>query len=326
MNNYSKAAGVALILWSSAYIGAMGEVLTLEKPVVKSEFVATRPELGGMAYLDTMPDANSDTPTIVFIHGNSMDKYCFKYQLSSSLLQDYRLISVDLPGHGESFRAQKPENVYNYDGYSDAVLELIKALGLTNYVLVGWSLGGCTAMDMYAKIKDSEEEESLRGLVLTGSPPAQRTPENLKIIFKDSTGADPEFMKVWTLVQMTPEQAKMFAGATGYDGTPETEFILDAVVNTDGRARLYLVQYIAQSQHDVDEKTLIEETDLPVLVVAGGADAGINNDYIINTVKYGNLWREEVFVLDGIGHGVPVEAPDQFNKLVSSFARDVFDN
>ncbi len=175
-------------------------------------------------------------------------------------------------------------------------------------------------MDTFAKLKQRGEDKVLRGLALTGSPPAQMTPENLQLIYQDSEGADPEFMEIWTLVQMTREQAEMFAGMAGYDGSKEKEFMVEATLNTDGRARLYVVQ----SQHDIDARALIENTDLPVLVIAGGADKGINNDYVINTVKYGNLWGKEVFVLPNIGHGVPVEAPGEYNKLLSSFAKDVF--
>lgn len=284
-------------------------------------FVATKPTYGGIAYFDTKPDASVDHPTILFIHANSLDKRAFTYQLGAEDLTSYRLISVDLPGHGESFRALHPERTYNLDGYSDAVLDLISHLGLKNYVLAGWSLGGHTAMDMYAKLRQQGNEAQLRGLALTGSPPAQMTPENLKRIYQDSEGADPEFMKIWTTVQMTDEQARLFASLAGYNGSEEQEFMLDATLLTDGRARLYIVQ----SQHDIDARALMEQTDLPVLVIAGGADKGINNDYVINTVKYGNLWSGQVHVLEGIGHGVPVEAPEQYNALLQKFAQEVFE-
>lgn len=272
-----------------------------------------------LAYLDTKPQASENHPTIVFIHGNSGAKELFHKQINSIALQRYRIISIDLPGHGKSFQASTPQDVYTFDGYAKCVLKFIHSLKLTNYILVGWSLGGHIAIEIYPKLQLLKEQNNLRGLVITGTPPLLFIKENLQKAFKI---ADPEFMKIWGAITMTQEQAQLFARlGNGYDDTPATEFIVQAVLDTDGLARHTLLH----SPGDVDELAIVANAyDLPIAVIAGKEDTGINNDYLINEVKFANLWQKKVHVISNVGHSVPLDAAQEFNTLITAFCSDVF--
>jgi len=50
---------------------------------------------------------------------------------------------------------------------------------------------------------------------------------------------------------------------------------------------------------------------------------GINNEYLINEVKYNNLWSGRVQVIQGAGHAALLEKPGEFNRILSQFLDDI---
>ncbi|MBA3239475.1 MAG: hypothetical protein H0T62_14190 [Parachlamydiaceae bacterium] len=65
----------------------------------------------------------------------------------------------------------------------------------------------------------------------------------------------------------------------------------------------------------------MSEWPLPIAVIAGEQDAGINNDYIIQEVKFKNLWREKVHVISNAGHAVFIDQSVEFNNMSNSFKK-----
>lgn len=84
---------------------------------------------------------NEEGQPILFVHGFSMSRLVWDRQLRSDLADDYRLVAMDVRGHGIS---DKPEGE---DAYSDPELwaadiaAVVDELGLDTLFLVGWSAG-----------------------------------------------------------------------------------------------------------------------------------------------------------------------------------------
>ena len=101
---------------------------------------------------------------IVFIHGfgSSMDTWRF---LIEDLRKEFRIVLLDLRGHGYSDRPRDPR--YSVQDHADIVIGLMEHLKLTNAVLVGHSLGSGVAL--LAALKDLNRRTGLvSGLVLIG--------------------------------------------------------------------------------------------------------------------------------------------------------------
>ena len=82
-------------------------------------------------------DSGGTGRPVIFIHGNSCCKEVFTHQFHSELPGQYRLIALDLPGHGQSSKARDPKKGYCIDGHSQIVIELIEKLHLESPFLVG---------------------------------------------------------------------------------------------------------------------------------------------------------------------------------------------
>lgn len=76
--------------------------------------------------------------TLLFVHGWCINKSYWESQMK--YFQDkYRVVAIDLPGHGASDKNRTDWTVQNY---SKDVMFLIRALSLKNVVLIGHSMGG----------------------------------------------------------------------------------------------------------------------------------------------------------------------------------------
>ena len=101
-----------------------------------------------------------DAPVIVFVHGTRMSKAYWAPQLRElGGTGDFRVIAVDLPGHGALARDE-----FSLEGAVAVVAVTIREHGQGRAILVGLSLGGYVAMATAARHPDL-----VRGLVVSGA-------------------------------------------------------------------------------------------------------------------------------------------------------------
>lgn len=108
--------------------------------------------------LNYRDEGNPDGPPLVLIHGYSASAADWD-PWAERLGSAYRIIALDLPGHGLT---QTPQGYHaSVAGYVEAVNALVGRLGLHRFVLAGNSLGGETAWRFALA-----HPQDLRGLVL----------------------------------------------------------------------------------------------------------------------------------------------------------------
>lgn len=76
--------------------------------------------------------------TLVFVHGWSCDRTYWRRQIEP-LSTDYRVVTLDLAGHGASGTGRTAWSIPNF---ANDVVAVVQALDLKNVVLIGHSLGG----------------------------------------------------------------------------------------------------------------------------------------------------------------------------------------
>lgn len=86
-------------------------------------------------FLDAGP---RDAPVVVLLHGLGATNVSMLPVLGE-LARDHRVISVDLPGFGES---AKPLTAYGFDWYARWLVSFLDALGVERASLIGNSMGG----------------------------------------------------------------------------------------------------------------------------------------------------------------------------------------
>jgi len=84
-------------------------------------------------------------PTVVFIHGVLNDHSVWILQSRYLANHGWNVLAIDLPGQGKS-GGKPPESV---EEAADAVLALLKAVGVDQAALVGHSFGSLIALEAF---------------------------------------------------------------------------------------------------------------------------------------------------------------------------------
>jgi pimeloyl-ACP methyl ester carboxylesterase len=100
---------------------------------------------GGGVRLHVVEAGNPTGQPVVFIHGSSQCWLAWSRQMSSELADSYRLVAMDMRGHGLS---DKPTDGYGDSQlWADDVRAVLKALSLDHPILCGWSYGPLVILD-----------------------------------------------------------------------------------------------------------------------------------------------------------------------------------
>ncbi|CAM3924592.1 alpha/beta fold hydrolase [Xenorhabdus thuongxuanensis] len=256
----------------------------------------------GIAVTDT---GGSGLP-VLFIHGNSSCKEIFHHQINQ-LKGKYRVLALDLPGHGSSSNASEPRQAYSMPGFAHTVIEVLEKIGINRVVVFGWSLGGHIGLEMLVLFP------KMIGLMICGTPPVSVGADNVALGFRPGLGLAGK-------AEFTEEDIKIFVSDTYGVNAPHEPFIIEAVIRTDGLARQYMFEAFLSPQA-TDQKLLVETSEIPLAIVNGADDPYINFDYI-DGLNYRTLWKRKIVSLAGLGHAPFWEAPELFNPILIKFLKD----
>jgi non-heme chloroperoxidase len=93
---------------------------------------------------------NPNGPEILFIHGFSQSHMSWMRQVNSDLAKDFRMVTYDLRGHGNSDKPLDAARYRDSKAWGDEVQAVIDAAGLKRPVIVGWSYAGRVISDYIA--------------------------------------------------------------------------------------------------------------------------------------------------------------------------------
>lgn len=83
---------------------------------------------------------NSQGPVLLLVHGSNASLYTWEPWVHSELALHYRIVSVDLLGHGLSSLA--PGHDYSHTNYEKFLEDFVRAMNLDSFTLIGNSMGG----------------------------------------------------------------------------------------------------------------------------------------------------------------------------------------
>ncbi|RBP15498.1 pimeloyl-ACP methyl ester carboxylesterase [Roseiarcus fermentans] len=247
-------------------------------------------------------------PAIVLVHGNSSSSRAFARQLDGPLGARFRLVAIDLPGHGASADA-KDASLYSLRGHAAAVRAVVDALGLADAHFVGWSLGGHVALEM------APDLPLAKGFVIYGTPPLAFPPA-MDEAFLPNPAMGAGFAATIDRDQAAAYVAAFFA--PGFSDVPGS-FLEDAL-RTDGRARSGLAASIAPDGYR-DEVVVVRELKAPLAILHGEREQLVSGAYLA-ALDAPTLWRGAVQIVPGAGHAPHWERPDAFDALVTAFVAE----
>ena len=106
---------------------------------------------------------DSSNPSVVMLHGVSQQAHSWDF-VSLALSSAYHVIAVDQRGHGDTDWAS--DGIYSLDAMQADIDGVVDALGLTDFNLMGHSMGGRNSF-----IWASRHPETLRSLTIVDTGP-----------------------------------------------------------------------------------------------------------------------------------------------------------
>lgn len=240
---------------------------------------------------------------IIFLHGNSHSLKTFSKQMDSHLLKSFRLIFVDLPGHGLSSALES----YSVKILSQIMSEFINSLEIKKFIIAGHSLGGHVAINIIKR------EPLPLGLFLFGTPP-------LKNPFDVTAFIPNAQVQALGKTQANCEEISTLMEEMNYYGPHKDMAIVD-FLNTDPIFRTDILKDVTSFRNE-DEVELVKSFKGLVMFLLASKDSLINNTYISQEF----LEEENLIAFSEIesGHSPHVEKDVEFNQALADFATQVF--
>ncbi|MCF3639413.1 alpha/beta hydrolase [Rhizobium sp. TRM95111] len=248
---------------------------------------------------------------LLLIHGSSYSARVFEKQFDSELARHWRLIAVDLPGHGRSEDAADPQSGYTVSGLADCLAEVLRRCRLSRVVVYGWSLGGHVAIELLAR------NAAIAGLVCGGAPPVQGG------FLGMLKGFSPSFDLLLASKQtFTPRDAERFERLCF--GRRSDGRFRDDILRSDGRMRAIFTQSMMRGD-GTDQRRAIETAEVPVAFVNGADEPFVRLGYF-DGLSVPMLHGGEPQLIEGAGHAPFWEQPEAFNAFVDRFMLSVMEN
>ncbi len=309
-----------LVLVGLAAVVAVGAYLALKRPDIPYETLAARYESSASRYLD-LPDGvrmhyrdqgAHGRPTLLLLHGFSASLETWEPWVER-LGDSYRLVSIDLPGHGLT-RAPAGYQA-SIEAFRDEVEAFAEAYDLDRFTLVGNSMGGNVAWE-YALA----HPERVEALVLVAASGWPETREGL--------AEDPPIFQALRNPVIGPLIRDLDNTALAKQGL-EASFADPSLVDAPMLAR-YINLSRAPGHRDIMlQMTLgfrerhfatperLAALDLPVLILRGTEDRLVSP---ADADKFkAAIPGAELVTFERIGHIPQEEAPDASAEAVRDF-------
>jgi pimeloyl-ACP methyl ester carboxylesterase len=230
----------------------------------------------------------------LFVHGWACDETVWAEQ-PPAFAEKIRVITVDLPGHGQSDKPQTVE--YNKDLYTSAIDGVAKDAGVKSLVLVGHSNGAPFVREYYRKFPDK-----VKALVVVDGP--------LHAMFDRDTM---EKFVVPLKGDNYPQAAgRVIAGMTSSVKEP-------ALQEKIRRLMLKTPQHVAVSEFEAtadEDLWKADKIDIPVLMIMAKQPAW-SPEY--EQFVRGLIPKLDYQVWPNVSHFLMMEKPREFNAAVLKF-------
>jgi 3-oxoadipate enol-lactonase len=259
-----------------------------------------------LAYYDSHPEdggaADGLTETVVLLHG-----YCGSSAYWEKIVDDLepyvRVIAPDGRGHG---RSSAPEDdIYTMEKYADDIAELLIGLQIHNAVMLGHSLGGYITLAFAEKYAKKLSAFGLIHSTPLADSEAAKENRDKAVASLEENGIKP-FVDGLLPKLFAPNHVESLAEEVERGKQIGCGTALQGAIGTAKGMKAR-----------VDRKSVIEQSDLPVLLVAGANDKVIPVENVFAAANAATVKVE----LKSAGHMSMAEEPKELASAILDFIK-----
>jgi len=239
--------------------------------------------------------AGKGEPALVFIHCWGCNRNFWDNQVAE-FSKTNRVVTIDMPGHGESGSGRKN---WSIESYGDDVKTVVTKLGLKRVVLVGSSMGGPIALEAAKRMPDNVVAivpvDSLQNVEQTLT--AEQLDGVIKQMTADYKNATTGLLNQFFFSANTPEAVK-------------TRVINEAISRQPETAVAILKGIFAYTPGPT-----LKEIKVPIKAI----NADLNPTSLEINRKYAPQF--DAVIIKGTGHYPMLEDPARFNQMLAEILK-----
>lgn len=250
-----------------------------------------------------LSDTGGNNPVLVFLHGFLESKEIWP-NFVQPLQSQFRVILIDLPGHGHNTARRKN---YSLEAAATYVRETLQDLNITKCTLVGHSMGGYVAMALAEKYP-----EILSGIVLFHSSALPDTDEK-----KEGRNKTIGFIQQHGVAKFMDT----FVAPLFYEGNREKQAATIASLTETGKkiAPEAVTGALAGMRDRADRTGVLRQADFPFLFISGKQDQAVTLEQTLAQCHLPKL--AYTLFLDQTGHMGMFERPAETLAAIRNFAQ-----
>jgi pimeloyl-ACP methyl ester carboxylesterase len=245
--------------------------------------------------------------TIIFIHGTSQSAQVWDAVMATGLLNDYTLVTVDLPGHGQSPRSNNPQHDYTLQGMGRELAGFMHELDPGDHIVVAASLGSNIFAEALPHIQHCKGA-MLMGCCTIGD---DLSPAD---IMQPNPDAAPAFMADPDDVQVEAYIDHMIADRHNLTARQQYKATYLAA---DKTFRQVIGESVGRGEWS-NELQHLRSSNIPLAIVYGALETVVHKHYLQNIPL--NKWQDAILELDNAAHNVQIDQPQQTAALIKTFA------
>ena len=245
-------------------------------------FVST----GGMVF-------DKKNPSILLMHGSGLTHIVWSLHEQFYATQGYNVLSVDLPGHGNS----EGPSLKSIEEISDWIKSLMNVLDINKLIIIGHSQGSLVGIDFAARYPNL-----INGLVLVAG--SYKMPVNQDLINYAEAGDE---KAVLLMMKWGYEGSKAFIG-----GNP-----VKKIINSSREIREVLAVDLNACNNYKGGKESLEKINCSTLCIFGDLDKMVPLE--VGNKMSSMIKNAEKKVINNCGHMIIFEKAFEMRKIVKEF-------
>ena len=279
---------VAVVAWLAVAALHAGDTKPVKKTIKAADGVNLVCEVQG----------KGDT-ALIFLHGWCGERAYWKHQVDV-FAPDYRVVTLDQAGHGESGKDRKS---WTIESLAEDVDTVAKELGLKRVILIGHSMGGHVSLVAAKRMPGTV-------VAVVGVDTLQdaefKMPEEVREKFMKLFEADFKNAMKIALPGMLPEKVD-----------PDLKkWITERAEANDEKMAGALMRNLS----GLDLKVLLKEAKVPVRCINSGGGFQFHTPTAIKTnKKYADY---DAVIIESVGHYPMLEKPAEFNEKLRGVLKE----
>lgn len=255
---------------------------------------------------NNVTESGTGTQAIVFAHGFGCDQNMWRF-VALAFEDRYRVILFDHVGAGGSdLSAYDPEKYASLDGYADDVVELCRALNVTNGVFVGHSVSA-----MVGVLASKRAPELFESLVLIG--PSPRYIDDGDYVGGFSEAQIEELLEFLDSNHMGWSQAM----APVIVGNPDRPELGEELTNSFCRTDPEIAKRFARTTFLADNRADLKDVTARALILQCADD--VIAPQAVGEYVHRHLPNSKLVLMEATGHCPNLSAPEETIAAVKAF-------